>query len=115
MGRVVETNRVFLRYRDPIYRSLRELAMSYFHEYCDDRGHKTLRAYSRAFDLRRVPSARWVTNEEPCWDTHEALVRSRHYALLPARAAQALLRRDRFERRIYTFEEFPRPSGGGRR
>src|SRR5215831_17318145 len=45
-GALSKTNGACLRYRDPIYRSLRELAMSYFHEYFDKRGRKTLRSYS---------------------------------------------------------------------
>ena len=55
-GAISKTNGAPLRYRDPIYRTLRELAMSYFHEYSNRRGHKTLRSYSTSFDLRRIPS-----------------------------------------------------------
>ena len=43
-----------LRGRDPVYRTLRELALSYFHEYHNERGERTLREYSRAFDLRAL-------------------------------------------------------------
>jgi len=42
-----------------VYRSLRELAMSYFHEYCNQRHQKTLRSYSVAFDLRRLDPKSW--------------------------------------------------------
>ena len=75
-----------LRYRDPVYRSLRELALSYFHEYCDRKGRHTLRSYSRAFDLRRVDTDLWVTPEKACWDVHERLVGLRHYPLVTAPA-----------------------------
>ncbi|TAN54208.1 MAG: hypothetical protein EPN19_07255, partial [Betaproteobacteria bacterium] len=57
-GAISKTNGLALRWRDPVYRSLRELAMSYFHEYYNKRHEKTLRTYSRPFDLRRAGSAR---------------------------------------------------------
>jgi len=55
-GAISKTNHPVLRWRDPVYRSLRELAMSYFHEYCNKRHQKTLRSYSAAFDMRRLGS-----------------------------------------------------------
>ena len=54
-GAISKTNHLPLRYRDPVYRTLCELAMSYFHEYANRRGEKTLRTYSRTLDLRGVP------------------------------------------------------------
>jgi hypothetical protein len=51
-GAISKSNHVWLRWRDPVYRSLRELAMSYFHEYFN-KGRKTLRTYSVSIDLRR--------------------------------------------------------------
>ena len=51
-GAISKSNHVWLRWRDPVYRSLRELAMSYFHEYFNS-GRKTLRTYSVSIDLRR--------------------------------------------------------------
>ncbi len=50
-GAISKTNHAVLRYREPVYKSVRELAMSYFHEYFDSKGRKTLREYSRPFDL----------------------------------------------------------------
>lgn len=50
-GAISKTNHAVLRYREPIYKSIRELALSYFHEYFDDKGKKTLREYSQPFDL----------------------------------------------------------------
>ena len=72
-GAMSKSNGSHLRYRDPIYRSLRELAMSYFHEYFDRRGRKTLRSYSRAFDLRRIDPALWVTRDGACEEAHARL------------------------------------------
>src|SRR5216684_477813 len=53
-GAISKTNGIGLRGRDPVYRNLRELAISYFHEYCNRRDHKTLREYSLPYDLRRA-------------------------------------------------------------
>ena len=60
-GAISKTNGFALRWRDPVYRSLRELAMSYFHEYTNRRDHKTLREYSAPYDLRRVDTRIWVS------------------------------------------------------
>ena len=63
-GAISKTNGIGLRWRDPVYGSLRELAMSYFHEYTNRRDHKTLREYSVPFDLRRVEPKVWVVGGE---------------------------------------------------
>jgi hypothetical protein len=114
-GAISKTNGAVLRFRDPVYRSLRELALSYFHEYCDRRGRHTLRSYSGAFDLRRVDTDLWVTPREPCWDVHERLVALRHYALVPARTVRGLSRRDPFETRLARILQYPRPRRRRRR
>ena len=108
-GAISKTNGAPLRYRDPIYRSLRELAITYFHEYSNKRGHKTLRSYSTAFDLRRLPASEWVTAEKSCWTAHDRLARLRHYPLLTRRQEKLLTRRDAFERRASRLVEYPRP------
>jgi hypothetical protein len=114
-GAVSKSNGAHLRYRDPIYRSLRELAMSYFHEYFDKLGRKTLRSHSGAFDLRRVDPALWVTSEQACTDAHERLADLRRYALISARQESLLSRRDVFERETATRVEYPQPAEGTRR
>jgi hypothetical protein len=108
-GAISKANGAPLRYRDPIYRSLRELAVSYFHEYCDRQGRKTLRSYSRAVDLRRFDVALWVTNAAPCVEVHDRLCACRHYPLLSARQTRLLAPRDAFERRVGALAEYPRP------
>jgi hypothetical protein len=108
-GAISKTNGAPLRYRDPIYRTLRELALSYFHEYSNRRGHKTLRSYSLPFDLRRIPASEWVTNAKSCWTTHDRLVTLRHYPLISKRQERLLVPRDPFERRASKLVEYPRP------
>ena len=108
-GAISKTNGTPLRYRDPIYRTLRELALSYFHEYSNKRGHKTLRSYSISFDLRRIESAEWVTAAKSCWKTHDRLTELRHFPLITARQERLLTRRDSFERTASRIVEYPRP------
>jgi len=108
-GAISKSNHVWLRWRDPIYRSLRELAMSYFHEYVM-RERKTLRRYSRAFDLRRFDAKLWVTNTDNCWDVAAALDDTRHYPLLSAAQARRLRQRDTMELRAGQLLQTKAPS-----
>ena len=108
-GALSKTNGSPLRYRDPIYRTLRELALTYFHEYSNRRGHKTLRSYSVPFDLRRLDLSEWVTKEKSCWTAHDRLVVLRHYPLINRRQEKLLAKRDAFERRAGKLVEYPRP------
>ncbi|HTP94514.1 MAG TPA: hypothetical protein VMK05_01590 [Burkholderiales bacterium] len=111
-GAISKTNHVPLRFRDPVYRSLRELAMSYFHEYSNKRHQKTLRQYSRAFDMRRIDPKVWVTSGEDCWEVAERLDRIRHYPLIAGRQEKLLRRRDTMERRAQALREHRRPRRG---
>ncbi|MBI3372400.1 MAG: hypothetical protein HY017_11675 [Betaproteobacteria bacterium] len=99
-GALAKTNGVGLRYRDPVYRTLRELALSYAHEYANSRGRKTLREYSIAFDLRRMDPKVWVGGEKGAWDVAVRLEEIRHYRLMTRAQEKALLRRDPFERAV---------------
>ena len=88
-GAVSKTNHAVLRYRDPVYKSIRELVMSYFNEYFLDDGVKTLREYSAPFDLRRYDDG-WLTAKKDLWDVPADLDRSRHFKVLSARDARDL-------------------------
>ena len=108
-GALSKTNGAPLRYRDPIYRTPRELALTYFHEYSNKRGHKTLRSYSVPFDLRRMELADWVTSEKSCWKAHDRLAELRHYPLISRRQERLLTKRDAFERQAGKLVEYPAP------
>ena len=97
-GAISKSNHVWLRWRDPVYRSLRELAMSYFHEYTN-KHRKSLRTYSVPVDLRRFAGEMWVTNAEDCWEVGAALCDVRHYNLLTPAQARRLVPRDATELR----------------
>jgi hypothetical protein len=108
-GAISKTNHVWLRWRDPIYRSLRELAMSYFHEYVMG-PKKTLRHYSRAIDLRRFDPKLWVTNTDNCWGVAAACDDAKHYALLTPSQARHLRPRDAMEIKAGKMLEYKAPN-----
>ena len=108
-GCISKTNGPDLRWRDPVYRNLRELALSFLHEYSNWRDHKTLREYSVPFDLRRADPAQWVTGEDGAWDVAEKLDEIRHYRLVTKAQEKLLQRRDPFERHVSTLTQYQRP------
>jgi hypothetical protein len=108
-GAISKTNGIFLRSRDPVYRDLRELAMSYFHEYTNRRSHKTLREYSLPYDLRRVDPAVWVSGEKGAWQVAAALDDIRHFTLVGRRHLRLVSRRDPFEHRAGELSQYRTP------
>jgi hypothetical protein len=97
-GAISKTNHPVLRYRDPIYRSPREVALSYFHEYfLDSTGEKTLKTYSRPLNLS-TQGERWLIAEDDVWELDKALRKLPHYALVPPSARRRLRPASRFER-----------------
>ncbi|MFM9882475.1 MAG: hypothetical protein ACKVQT_05560 [Burkholderiales bacterium] len=112
-GAISKTNNCTLRFRDPVYRTLRELALSYFHEYSNDDREKTMREYSRAFDLSRVDPALWVTNKGDCYDIVEMLDEIRHYKLFSPVQARKLRLLERVEMRARTVKQFANPYARG--
>ena len=94
-GGIAKSNYAGLRFRAPIYRTLRELALSYFENYYNLRGERTLRAYSGPVNLERLDSRHWMTAEEDVWCVPELLIAARHYPLFPDKVARKLPRLDR--------------------
>lgn len=99
-GAISKTNHGVLRYREPVYRTLRELALSFFHEYFLDDGRKTLRSYSGLINLSRFDDRGWVTAEEDVWYIPEYLAGVRHYPLLTRSQIARLRRADPIEREM---------------
>ncbi len=81
-GAAAKSNFTTLRYREPVFRSVRELVMSYFEVYFNARGRKTLREYSRPFDLSRFNPAQWTTTGKDLGFIGDALDKSPHYQVL---------------------------------
>lgn len=110
-GAVSKTNHAILRYRDPIYRTVRELAMSYFHEYLKWNGQKSLRAYSTPFDLSRYTPERWITAKEELFWLVEALDESRHFPVAPEKNLRLLRKASPVELRAMKITEWKAPRG----
>ncbi len=81
-GAISKTNHAVLRYREPIYKTIRELALSYAHEYFLDSGDKTMRDYSKPFSLKKYGTD-WITSAEDLWDIGADLDDSPHTSILP--------------------------------
>jgi hypothetical protein len=81
-GCVAKSNFTVLRFREPIYRSIRELMLSYFDVYFNSIGQKTMRAYSVPFDLSRFDAEGWMTTDEDVSHLGDALDLARHYPVL---------------------------------
>ena len=81
-GAISKTNHAVLRYREPIYKNIRELVMSFFHEYFDDNGRKTLRTYSLPVDLSKFDHLNWAASEENLWFIDDYLAKVKHFPIL---------------------------------
>jgi len=93
-GAVAKSNFAGCRYREPVYRSLRELAMSYFNTYFNLRFERTLRRYSRPVNLARFDRFNWMTTEKPVWFIAEHLCEIPHISLLTPSMKRNLTRLD---------------------
>ena len=81
-GAIAKSNYSGLRFREPVYRTLRELAISYFEHYYNLAGEKTLRTYSRPVNLRRFDRLGWMTAEDDVWEIAHYLAGITHIPLL---------------------------------
>lgn len=96
-GAISKTSHAVLRYREPVYESVRELALSYFHEYFTDDGKKTLRSYSEPFDISAHFGTSWVTSDEDLYLLAVALDDSPHHSILSPKAVRNLRLADPIE------------------
>jgi hypothetical protein len=93
-GAIAKSNYSGLRFREPVYRSLRELVMSYFEHYFNLAREKTLRNYSRPVNLARFDRIGWMTAEEDLWVISEHLERIPHVSLLSNGVGRRMARVD---------------------
>ena len=117
-GAISKTNHAVLRYREPIYKSRRELALSFFHEYFLNNGKKTLREYSPLLDLSRFdPGSRanlatgqikvhWRTASEDLFQIPEFLDKLKHYTILSKKPIKNLRKADKIEIKAGKLAEF---------
>ncbi len=114
-GAISKTNHGVLRYREPVYRTVRELVMSFFHEYFLNDGRKTLRSYSLPVDLSRFDDRGWMTAEENISYIPEYVDAVRHYPVLPPSHIRRLRRADLIERKMGELTEWSRKKKATRR
>src|SRR5437667_3317562 len=93
-GAIAKSNYAGLRFREPVYRTLRELVMSYFEHYFNPAGEKTLRAYSRPVNLRQFDRFDWMTSEEDVWAVPNHLCDIPHTPLITRAMEQCLAKMD---------------------
>lgn len=99
-GAISKTNHGTIRYRDPVYRTVRELVMSYFHEYTIPKGDKVLRSYTRPLSLARFDKRGWMTSEEDVWYVPHFVDDARHYPVVNRKQIARLRKADAMERKL---------------
>lgn len=105
-GAISKTNHAVLRFRDPIYRTIRELALSYFHEYfMISTGRKTLQSYSVPFSLKRF-GTEWIVSEENVWYIAHAIDDVRHFPIVPEKNKRLIRKASALERKMGSVAEW---------
>lgn len=106
-GALSKTNHAVLRYREPIYKTIRELVMSYVHEYFLHDGRKTLRSYSDPLNLNDFKDD-WITSNGDLWGIDEALDEMRYHEVIPKKWIKKLRKADPIERQVGKVVEYKR-------
>ncbi|OGI16441.1 MAG: hypothetical protein A3J63_04085 [Candidatus Moranbacteria bacterium RIFCSPHIGHO2_02_FULL_40_12b] len=96
-GAISKTNHATLRYREPVYYSIRELAMSYFHEYIDEKGRKNLQSFSGPVNLKRFDKLGWMTTKEDIDYIPKYLEKVKHFPILGRKQLGNLRKADKIE------------------
>ncbi|MFH0969078.1 MAG: hypothetical protein V1804_01075 [Patescibacteria group bacterium] len=96
-GAISKTNHATLRYRDPIYNSIRELAMSYFHEYYDEYGDKNMRSYSVPVNLKIFDKKGWMATKEEVGYISKYLDKVKHFPILGRKQIANLRKADKIQ------------------
>jgi hypothetical protein len=93
-GAVAKSDYSGLRSREPVYRTIRELTMSYFDHYFNPAGEKTLRTYSRPVNLARFDPSGWMTTEKEVWEIPNYLCEIPHTRILTKAMERRLAKMD---------------------
>jgi len=98
-GALSKTGHPVLSYRDPVYRSVRELVMSYFHEYfLFKKGVKTLVGYSKPINMKRF-GTKWIMSEEDLWDIATKIFYAPVTTVVPSKNKRFIRKVPRSERK----------------
>lgn len=93
-GAVAKSNTTLLRFREPVYRTIRELVMSYFDFYFNTLGEKSLRSYSIPVNLERFDKYNWMTTDEDLEFIGDYLFTIKHYPILTKKMIRDLSEAD---------------------
>lgn len=105
-GAISKTNHATIRFRDPVYKTIRELAMSYFHEwFMNSNGKKTLREFSNPYNLKKQGTS-WITSEKDLWHLVDVLDDLPHFDVAPKKNLKLLRKADKMERKAGTLIEW---------
>ena len=96
-GAISKTNHSVLRYREPVYKTIRELVMSFFHEYFTDEGIKTMRSFSSPVNLKKFDKNNWMTSEADVWFIPDYLADMKHNKILNKSQVKSLRKADKIE------------------
>lgn len=110
-GAISKTNHSVLRWRDPIYKTFQILAFSYFHEYFLNDGTKTLKSYSKPFDIFKEFGKNWIKKEEDLDEIAESLDKSPHIDFIPKKNSKFIRRVSKTEIKAANIQEW---SKGGK-
>ena len=99
-GAVAKSNTTTLRFREPVYRSLRELIMSYFDFYINTLGDKSLRSYSNPVNLSMFDKYKWISTDEDLGFIGDYLYEIKHHKLLSRKMKNSLNAVDKQLRKI---------------
>jgi len=105
-GAISKTNHAVLRYRDPVYKTPRELAMSYFHEYFLPGGRKNMLGYTEPIDLSKIGTGGWIIDEKDLWKINDLLFHTPHKPVAPKAAMRRLRPADAVERKYSDITEW---------
>jgi hypothetical protein len=89
-GAIAHSNFVGLRFREPVYRTLRELVMSYFKQFSNIEREKTLRGYTQSLNLQSIAGMGWMVDDRLLEQISQGLDKTRRYSLVTEKMADEL-------------------------
>ncbi len=105
-GAMSKTNHAVLRYRDPVYKTVRELVMTYFSEYfLYTNGEKTLLGYTKPINMKRF-GTKWITAEEDLWEMTTKVFFTPVISVVPSKNKKHLRKAQSFERNVLKVQEW---------
>ena len=111
-GAISKTNHAVLRFRDPIYKTIRELALSYFHEYfLVTNGKKTLRGYTQPIDMNKF-GIEWMAEEKDLWNISEKIFYMKYVNIIPNENKKYIRNASKIEQKSASIKEWLK---GGKR